>query len=277
MKTIINLSISLLFISLMTAQERKENPLETEQVVQKMIDAHGGYDAWKKVKTFSFDNIMYSNSLGKLPFWINQVTVDSKTRNVYQNWPIHGSTMAYDGKQAWGNQWKVGNPPKFEALFFYYFLNLPWLTQDDNVVLGKATKKKHKAFQNEVYVIDMSFSEKPAVGKTKEDTYKLYIDSKNFLLMGYEYTISYGYMLDLFKFPKGQNVFGPMFRVHNGFTKVGDLIYPTVLRTSNLDQTQVFGDHAIFNYGITKPFDKSKLIKPKGAQIDPTSHIRADK
>ena len=69
----------------------------------------------------------------------------------------------------------------------------------------------------------MSFSEKPAVGKTKEDTYKLYIDSKNFLLMVYEYTISYGYMLDLFKFPKGQNVFGPMFRVHSGFTKVGDV------------------------------------------------------
>lgn len=277
MKTSIT-TIVLLFTLVSFGQKTKKYATpETKKIVENMIEAHGGFKAWKNAKTFSFDNIMYSKSLGNVPFWINQVMVDKKTRKVYQNWPIHGSTMAYDGKQTWGDKWKIGNPPKFEALFFYYFLNLPWLTQDDNVILGKAVKKKHKAFQNEVYVIDMSFTEKPAVGKTKKDTYKLYIDSKNHLLMGYEYTISYGYMLDLFKFPKGQDVFGPMFRVHQGFTKVGNLIYPTVMKTSNLDQSQTFGEHAIFNYSITKPFDSSKLIKPKGAVIDPTSHIRANK
>lgn len=247
---------------------------QSKTIIEKMIDAHGGMKAWKNARTFSFDNIMFSESLPGQPFWVNKVTVDQKTRRVYQEWPLHNAAMAYNGKETWSVDWKIGNPPKFEALFFYYFLNLPWITQDDNVSLSEAKKIKHNSFEREVYVIDMGFTEKPAIGKTKIDAYKLYIDSQSYLLVGYEYMIGYGYMLDLFGFPPGRKLFGPMFRINDSFTEVNGLIYPNRMHTGNTDQTQTYGHHVILNYDLGKKFDESKMKKPKNAIIDSSSHVR---
>lgn len=267
---------TLLLFTVLTvsANEPQYASKKTKEVIKKMIDAHGGLDTWIVSKTFSYENVMFSKSLPGSPFWINRATVDTKTKRVYQEWPLHKSSMASNGVDTWSVDWKIGNAPKFEALFFYYFLNLPWLTQDKNVTLGDVVKIKHKAFKNEVYAIDMGFKNKPAIGKTKNDTYKLYIDSKTFLLMGYEYTISYGHMLDLFGFPKDAKFFGPMFRVHDAFTNVDGLIYPNLMHTSNLEQTQIYGNHAIYDYSLNTKFDEQKMKKPKNAVIDTSSHLR---
>jgi hypothetical protein len=247
---------------------------ESKEIIRKMIDAHGGYAKWEKKKTFSYDNIMFSEQLPGTPFWISKATIEKETRRVYMDWPIHQSTMTYDGEKAWSVDWKIGNPPKFEALFFYYFLNLPWLTQDDNVKISDAKRIKHAAFENEVYVLDMTFKEKPAVGKTAKDNYKLYVDSESYLLVGYEYSIGYGYMLDLFGFPEDKDLFGPMFRVNNSFTTVDGLVYPNLMQTSNLEQTQVYGYHSVINYSLNEPFDKKRLEQPSNAVIDTSTDKR---
>lgn len=271
----ISLSILCTLIALFThAQESKYASKLSQEVIEKMIEAHGGMEKWKKAKSFSFDNIMFSKSLPGKPFWANKVTVEQKTRRVYQSWPLHNSSMAFNGDKAWSVDWKIGNPPKFEALFFYYFLNLPWLTQDKNVKLGNTEKIKHNAFKNEVYVIDMGFTEKPAVGKTKIDEYKLYIDSQNYNLIGYEYTVGYGHMLNILGLPKERKFFGPMFRINDSFTNVDGLIYPNMMHTGNLDQTRTYGNHIILNYDLTKKFDENKMKMPKNAVIDTSNHLR---
>ena len=250
---------------------------ESQRVIGKMVEAHGGLDSWRKAETVSFDNIMFSEGLGEEKFWISKITVDQKTKRVYQEWPLHNATMASDGKQAWSVNWKAGNPPKSEALMFYYFLNLPWLTQDKNVELGAVEKIKHKGFKNEVYVIRFGFAEKPVIGKTKLDSYKLFIDSRSYLLLGYEYMIGYGGMLDLMELPADKKLFGPMFRIHDSFTNVGGLTYPNRMHTGNLDQTQTYGYHAIINYDLTADFDESKMKVPKNAVIDKSSDKRMPK
>ncbi|WP_340074132.1 hypothetical protein [Leptobacterium sp. I13] len=249
---------------------------ETKEVILKMIEAHGGMKKWKSMPSFSFENIMYSESLPGSPFWINEVYVDQKTRRVYQYWPLFNSSMAYDGEKTWSLDWRIGNTPKFDALFFYYFLNLPWITQDDNVKLGEVKKIKHKAFKNEVYVIDMGFTEKPIIGKTQKDTYKLYIDSTTYLLMGYEYMIGYGAMLDLFNFPQEKELFGPMFRINDAFREINGLTYPILMHTGNTEQTENYGNHAIINIKTTEKFDESLLKMPERAVIDNSSHLRGN-
>lgn len=249
----------------------------TKEVIEKMIGAHGGLENWKNAETFSFDNIMFTDMFPNKPFWISQITVEQKTRNVYQEWPLHESSMASNGKLTWSENWNVGNPPKFEALFFYYFLNLPWLTQDNNVKLSEATKIKHDAFENEVYIIEMGFTEKPAIGKTKIDKYKLYIDSETYLLVGYEYMLGYGHMLDLMGVPADKKLMGPMFRINDEFTEVNGLIYPNRMHTGNLDQTTIYGHHAIINYKLGGEFDSSKMEMPKDAVLDDSSYKREAK
>ena len=223
---------------------------ETREVILKMIEAHGGIAKWKQAKTISFDNIMFNNlpNAGSNPWWVDRNVIDQKTRRVYQDWPIHESEMAYDGKETWAINWKVGNPPKFQVHFFYYFLNLPWLTQDDNIRLGEVNKTSVEGYPNELLTISMEFNKKPTVGKTINDSYKLYIDSKTYLLAGYEYSIGYGHMLDLMGLPKDKNVMGPMFRIHDSFTEVDGLIFPNRFHTMNTTMTSTYGYHIILNY-----------------------------
>ena len=274
---------AILLLLVFTSSHGKKGPyyssVETKEVIGKMIEAHGGYEKWENAETFSFQNIMFSSSLGESPFWINEVTVDQKSRMVYQDWLLHEASMVYDGNQTWSENWSIGNPPKFEALFFYYFLNLPWITQDDNVVLGNIARIKHDSFENEVYTVEMTFSDKPAVGKTKDDNFKLYIDTKTFLLKGYEYSIGYGHMLDLFGFPEDKKLFGPMFRINDAFKEVDGLIFPTLMHTGNTDMSQVYGNHAIVNYSLDWEFDSSRLKKTQNSVLDNSSEKRrlADK
>ncbi len=259
-----------------TASKPKYASKETKEVIAKMIAAHGGLNAWKKAKTFSFTNVMYSASLPGSPFWVNEITVEKSTERVYQLWPLHNAEMAYDGEKAWGVNWKIGNPPKFEALFFYYFLNLPWLTQQDHINLGEVKKVNHNAFDKEVYEIEMTFND-PPIGKTKKDKFVLYIDSETHLLVGYKYFIGYGHMLDIMRVPADREVFGPMFRTHQAFTEVEGLVYPALMQTGNEEQTQVYGNHAIYNYSLNKPFDESKMAIPDGAVVDSSSEVRKER
>ena len=247
---------------------------ETKEVIEKMITAHGGYDKWSSLKTFSFSNTMHSESLGFLRFWINDQVVEMKTRRSYQDWPLIGSKMTFDGEKAWSVDWRVGNPPSHQHSVFFYYLNLPWLTQEDNVVLGNVELIKHVAFENDVFKVEMSYKKSPIVGKSAKDTYTLFIDSKSFLLIGYEYTVGYGPMLDIMGLPKDQEVFGPMLRKNNYTADINGLKYPVLFTTHSADFTTKYGDHAIYNLSFDTEFDESRMIQPKNAVIDPAIDAR---
>ncbi|MEP5614101.1 MAG: hypothetical protein ABJP45_17750 [Cyclobacteriaceae bacterium] len=247
---------------------------ETETVVKKMIAAHGGYEAWKDLKTLSFSNIMHSESLPTLRFWTSSNTYDMKTRRSYQDWPIHQSYMSFDGKEAWSIDWRVGNSPKYQHSVFFYYVNLPWLTQDSNVKLGQAVKITHEAYDNPVYKVEMGFTEPPTEGKSVNDTYTLFIDSESYLLAGYEYTVSWGPLLDLMRIPKGE-VFGPVRRKNNLFsTEENGLRFPVLMTTSNVETGELYGDHVLYNYVLDGDFDESRMIKPPNAIVDTVTDVR---
>ncbi|OSY87232.1 hypothetical protein WH52_12275 [Tenacibaculum holothuriorum] len=254
--------------------QQKYASKETKDVIEKMMEAHGGYEKWKNLKTFSFTTAMYSKSLGFLRFWINDQTVDMKTRRSYQDWPLVGSQMSYDGKEAWGVNWRVGNPPNHQHSVFFYYLNLPWLTQDANVKLGEVKKLKHPAFKNEVYKIKMTYTKIPILGKSIRDTYTLYIDAQNYILSGYEYTVGYGPLLDILKLPKDKKVFGPLLRINNYTADINGLKYPVLMTTNSLDLKEQYGDHAIYNFKMNEKFDESRMIKPKNAVVDTSTDVR---
>lgn len=254
--------------------EPKYATKETEEIIQKMITAHGGYEKWKNLKTLTFTSTMHSKSLGFLRFWIKTQTVDMKTRRSYQDWPLIGSKMSFNGKEAWSSNWRVGNPPNHQHSVFFYYVNLPWLTQDKNVQLGKVEKLKHHAFKNEVYKIKMSFTEAPTLGKSKSDTYTLYIDSKSYLLNGYEYTVGYGPLLDILNVPKDKSFFGPVLRINNYTGDVKGLKFPMLMTTNSLDLKQQYGDHAIYDFKIDSQFDENRMIKTKYDVIDTSKDVR---
>ena len=274
-RTVLALGLLVLFATSGFAQSKYASA-ETETIIDKMIEAHGGYDKWKNLETLSFQNIMFSAGLPGSPFWISRITLDMKGRKVYQDWPLHEDSMAYNGEEAWGVNWRLGNPPKFEALFFYYFVNLPWLTKDDNVRLGEVEKIDHPTLQKPVYRVEMTFTEKPAVGKTAADKFVLFIAADNYQLAAYEYTMGYGHMLDLMGIPEGQ-LLGPMFRVNQYYKNVGGLLFPVLFKTGNTDLSQTYGNHAITDYALNGTFDQKRMQKPANAVVDTSSEFRKAK
>jgi hypothetical protein len=153
-------------------------------------------------------------------------------------------------------------------------VNLPWLTQDNNVKLGEVTKLKHDAFKNEVYKIKMTFTESATHGKSVRDTFTLYIDSETHLLNGYEYTVGYGPLLDVLKIPKTQEVFGPVLRINTYTDAVNGLKFPMLMTTKSADLKQQYGDHALYNYIINLEFDEKRIIKPANAVVDNSKDTR---
>ncbi len=274
MKTII-LSIAISFLTIATCfTQPKYASNETKEVIEKMINAHGGYDKWKNLETLTFTSAMYSESLGFLRFWIKSQTIDMKTRRSYQDWPLVGSKLSYDGEKVFTTDWRVGNPPNHQHSVFYYYVNLPWLTQDSNVQLGKVEKIKHKAFKNDVYKIQMSYTEAPTLGKSKKDTYTLYIDSQTYILSGYEYTVGYGALLDILKIPRDKDVFGPALRINTYTADIGGLKFPVLMTTNSLDLTKQYGDHAIYDFKLNEKFDEERMKMPANAVIDDSKDER---
>ena len=249
---------------------------KTKEVIQKMIDAHGGFDRWKNLETLSFTTVMHSSSLPVLHFWIKDQVVDMKTRRTYQDWPVVGSKLSYDGEKAWSVDWRVGNPPNHQHSVFFYYLNLPWLTQDDYVQLGEAELVDHKAFDKKVYKVHMSYTQSPVLGKSVKDTYDLYIDSESYLLVGYEYTVGYGPLLDIMGIPKDKEVFGPVFRKNTYFADYGGLKYAVLFSTHSTDLSAQYGDHVIYNIELDAPFDESRMKMPDNAVIDRGTDVRKD-
>ena len=272
-KLLLLTAIAFIFMMSSNAQSKYASE-ETKEVIEKMIQAHGGYEKWKNLKTLTFTSTMHSKSLGFLRFWIKTQTVEMKTKRSYQDWPLIGSKMSFDGTKAWSVDWRVGNPPNHQHSVFYYYVNLPWITQDSLVQLGKVEKVKHPAFKTEVYKIKMTFTESPILGKSKDDSYTLYINANTFILDGYEYTVGYGPLLDILNIPKDQNVFGPVLRINNYTGDVNGLKFPMLMTTNSLDLKQQYGDHAIYDFKLNEKFDESRMVMPTNGVIDTSKDVR---
>lgn len=277
MKKLILLSLTFLFaISAQATTGPNYASGKTKEVIEKMIEAHGGMEQWKSIKTLSFKSVMHSADLPTLHFWIKEQVVDMATRRTYQDWPVVGSKLGYDGEKAWGIDWRVGNPPNHQHSVFFYYLNLPWLTQDDHVELGEAELVEHAAFDKKVYKVHMSYNAVPTLGKSIRDSYDLFIDPDTYLLVGYNYTVGYGPLLDVIGLPKEAKVMGPIFRKNTFFGEANGLKFAVLFSTHAADLSAQYGDHVIYDVKFDEPFDESRMQPPANAVVDTSTDVRGN-
>lgn len=249
---------------------------ETQQVVERMIEAHGGLDRWRATPSVRYENIFFNPFAeeGDNPWWISIEVTEQGRRRAYQDWPHLGSTLVYDGHETWTTNWGNDNPPAFMATMFYYFLNLPWLSQDDGVVLGEVEEGSLPGFDKTYHVVSMTYNTAPTVGKTIHDFYRLFIDPDTYVLQGYEYGIGYGALLDAMGLPPEMDVMGPVLRIHDEMTWADGLLVPSRMHTMAPDGSTTWGHHALYNYSFSTPFDATRLQKPADAVVDTSSPER---
>jgi len=242
---------------------------ESKRVVEAMVEAHGGLEKWRNAPSIRYDDIMHNPYAGKGEFawWVAHEVIDQKTRRVWQDWPMDDARIGYDGKNVWSENWNKGNPAAFMVHFFYYFVNLPWLTQDDGVILAEPTRFVWPGSEVELYEVRMTFDGPPGIGKSGKDFFVLYIHPETYRLVGYQYGSGYKPLVDLMNMPEGQEVFGPLWREITRYEEVGGLLFPTAFHTMPEAGARIVGDHVILNIDVSKPFEDENAVQPKGAVV----------
>ena len=242
---------------------------ETKRVVEAMVNAHGGIKRWRAAPSIRFDDIMYMpyHEKSEFAWWAAHEVIDQATRQVWQDWPMDDAQIGYDGEQVWSTNWEKGNPPAFMVHFFYYFVNLVWVTQDDGVLLSAVTRFDWPNLGDDLYRIEMRFEDAPGVGKSDKDFFVLYIDPESYRLVGYQYANGYQPLLDIMNMPEGKEVFGPLWRLITRYEEVDGLLFPSAFRTMPGPDERIVGNHLIMNIDVSTPFEYEKAAVPDGADI----------
>ncbi len=242
---------------------------ESKRVIEAMVDAHGGIDRWRAAPSIRFDDIMHNNyhQPENFAWWAAHEVIDQKTRQVWQNWPMDDAMIGYDGQQVWSTNWEKGNPSASMVHFFYYFVNLVWLTQDDGVLLSEVRRFDWPGLGDSLYEIEMRFDSAPGVGKSGNGYFVLYIDPETYRLVGYQYANGYKPLLAVMNMPEGKEVFGPLWRHITRYEEVGGLLFPTAFRTMPGPDERIVGNHLILNIDISQPFEYERAKAPQAAVI----------
>lgn len=228
------------------------------EIAKRMIEAHGGMEKWQNAPTVSFtDELIPAGATSGLK---GHVTVEQGARRVYIEYPSMGMRMAWDGEQAWGENWSVPYPPRFLAQLDYYFLNLPWLTMDDGVILGPPGKEQLWDDPVEYLTVRMDFE--PGVGDTPDDYYVLYIHPDNYLLKGCRYVVTYQSLL-----PEGVEATPEHVLIFDKYKTVDGLVVPVHYSIYELDRSD-YATCVVENWSFSEAFDDSKVEAPVGAVLD---------
>ncbi|MEJ2084308.1 MAG: hypothetical protein P8Y44_01345 [Acidobacteriota bacterium] len=234
------------------------SPATSREIVDRMIAAHGGMDAWAGAPTVSFEDEwrMGDAASGN----VSRVTVEQGQRRAYIDYPGSDMRMAWDGSRAWSENWQAKAPPRFLALLNYYFLNLPWLTRDPGVIL--APPQTGQLWDDPVQYLKIRMTFDSGTGDTPDDYYVLYIDPQTYRLKACEYVVTYRDLL-----PEGVEASQPHVLVYDEYVDVDGLLVPSRFTIYELDRS-VYASCWISDWSFSNTFDASRMTMPAGATVD---------
>ena len=242
----------------------------TRRAVLAMVEAHGDLERWRAAPTVSFTRRTVFGINPDAP-WLLQETVEQGSRRLYQRWPLDDVQLASDGETVWTVGWEQPFPPRFVAQIGFYFLNLPWITQDDGVILGEVGRGTPPDSEAVHLTVPMSFAE--GIGDTPLDRYVLFIDVETSRLAAIEYHVSYGAMLDAAFLPPATKTMGPFFHVNEEFASVDGFVVPVTYSVySGSGSRSMTGE--VSDWSFSRRFDPSKLEPPANAVIDTSNPAR---
>jgi len=242
-----------LWILLLLARPAQAQDGQTATIVQEMIRAHGGMEAWKSAPTVKFTDRWGEEAPA------STIVVEQGRRRSTLEVQGTDTRLAWDGEKVWSVNWERGTPPRFVAQLNYYFLNLPWLTQDPGVRLKYEGEHPVRGSEKAYHHVRMTFE--PGTGDTPDDYYVLWIDPDSKRLHGCEYIVTYKPLL-----PEGTDATTPHDLIFEEFAEVDGLVVPT--RFTIYEGDAVYASCTIGDWSFDQPFDESALVMPEGAVID---------
>lgn len=173
-KFLVILFVPLAFISCHEGSQKSTQRTFPENM-EKVLNAHGGYQNWDKNKTLSFtiDST-------------DHFTVDVKDRREVISTPTY--ELGNDGIEVWSKtDTSFKSDPKFLKNLMFYFYAMPFVLADPGIIY---TDLADRNILGENYkAIKVSFQD--SVGLSPKDEYYLYADMETGQMAWLAYTVTY--------------------------------------------------------------------------------------
>lgn len=229
----------------------------TEELVQKMIKAHGGMDTWRNAPSISYTHDMIDP---KKPddHWLSEEIHEQGRRRCYQKWTADEAVLANTGDEIWTLDWKRANPPTMMAGVSYFFINMVWMTVDDAANLEQKEDTQVDSIEKGKFfhTVRLTFT-----GSSPYEYFDMYIDKDSYMLRGVKYTVTHKDLFKAFGMPADTKFMGPLLKVYKEYANVDGL-----KMTSRYDtykpNGQNYGIHTVTDYSLKKEFEADKLQKP---------------
>lgn len=240
---LIIISISLYQCS--TKSETQTNTAHHSEAINKVFDAHGGYNTWSEMKGLSFS----------LPNGENQV-IDLTSRKVL----VAGEkrTIGFDGKDVWVMPDSLTNGARFYHNLYFYFFSMPFVLGDPGIYYEDAGSKQ--LFGMNLHGIKVSYG--AGVGDSPKDNYILYFDETSNTMKALMYTVTFrtqeaSEKFNLIKYDEWQDVSGVLLpKKLQWYNYKNDSI-------GEMRNEVIFSQVSLFK---TNP-DETLFTKPEGAGI----------
>lgn len=234
-------------------------------IIYKMIEAHGGYDKWRSIPTLSYQHDMLIPGHEDAP-WRTLEVIDPRTRAVHQEWPLDDATLVCDGKDTWTVGWKKLNPPGMMAHVSFFFMNLPFITQDPSVIItAVGTSKDLRGSGDDTEYITVRMQYDPDKGASEYEYYDLFINPETHLLHAVNYTVTYKPLIRVMTGSDEKPFLGPLYKVYDSFADVGGLKIASEYTTYRGDQP--YGRHVAKDFSTKTSFKDEWLQRPADAAL----------
>jgi len=171
------------YLSLFSCKPTTENNTSTVKPkfpsnVEKVFDAHGGYDTWKEMKAMIYT---IKNDKGD-----EKQFIDLEDRRE----KIEGKdyTMGYDGTQYWVDaDTSLKKNPVFYTNLMMYFYAMPFVVSDPGIQYTDVAPFQHDGKSYPGFKVSYD----AGVGISPEDEYYIYYNSETFQMEWLAYTVTY--------------------------------------------------------------------------------------
>lgn len=249
----------------------KGKPLYADEnaktLVEDLIKAHGGAEAWKDVEALKFSiitKVIIPGTPTPQPPRYSTETVNLQTGAAYLDWPFWGSEIIFDGQKVHSKQWPLPLPPGFFSHLTFSFLTLPWLTQADGVRIGEIREKTLPGRGNQSLVIRLEFEgPNPNI---PGNYYDLFINPETKLVEGVEFNITHPGMVAVDAQP-----IGPNYHIFLEHYRVGNAVIPAYYESYGsgaANNVDVGAIHIIFDVEAGEVFDATRLEVEEGFVAD---------
>jgi hypothetical protein len=148
--------------------------------ISNVFNAHGGIDAWRKMKTLKFT----------MPKETGDEITTTDLHNRYSIIEMPKHTIGYDGREVWLQKKDTtaykGNPKFYYNLMFYFYA-MPFILGDDGIVYEDVDPLR---FEGKAYP-GIKISYESGVGESPEDEYILYYNPTTGEMAWLGYTVTY--------------------------------------------------------------------------------------